>query len=277
MKVLILLFSLAIGLKSAAQNDSDADLYRDEPMYRYSPGYDIPLTAVAAGWTLFAFSRVYDKPSSSEADIRTLDKGHLPSFDQWAAGMSSTTADEQSNILFYGGIGFPFLLLLDKKLRHDAPKVGLLYLETMAVTGALYTSATYFVNRYRPETYDNSIPIADRTGGNYKNSFFAGHVAQVASFSFFTAKVFSDYHPHSPWRWVMYSGAALTTGTTIYLRHKAGKHFPSDLLLGTLVGAASGMLVPHLHQQGKHQDTAWHISPHAQPGGTGIAFSYQFR
>lgn len=253
-----------------------ADLSTDQ-MYRYTTKVDIPITAVGVGWTLYAFTQVYSKPESSLQQIEALDKNNLAGFDRWAAGMHDEKADEQSNLLFYGGIAFPFLLLADRQVRHDAPKVGLMYLETMAVTGLLYTSATYFVDRYRPETYDNSKPASDRLGGNYKNSFFAGHVAQVASFSFFTAKVYGDYHPNSPWKWVIYGGAALTTGTTIYLRHKAGKHFPSDLALGTAIGTLSGILIPHLHKNKNYQDRAWQFSPDARFGGTGIAATYRFR
>ena len=165
--------------------DMNASELSTDQMYRYNPKVDIPITAVGVGWTLYAFTQVYSKPNSTVEEIKALDKNNLPGVDRWAAGMHSEKADEQSNILFYGGIAFPFLLLADKKVRHDAPKVGLMYLETMAVTGLLYTGATYFVDRYRPETYDESKLPQDRLGGNYKNSFFAGHVAQVASFSFF--------------------------------------------------------------------------------------------
>jgi membrane-associated phospholipid phosphatase len=243
----------------------------------YKPRVDIPLTAATVGWTLYAFSQVYSKPNSTAAQIEQLNKNNLAWFDRWAAGMSSKDADSKSNLLFYGGLSFPFFLLADRKVRADAPKVGLLYLETMAITGFLYTSATYWDDRYRPETYDQSIPVADRQGGNYKNAFFAGHVAQVASFSFFTAKIYDTYHPHSPWKWAFYGGAALTTGTTIYLRHRAGKHFPSDILLGTAVGTLSGILVPQLHKRKNAAGQGWQLSPETRFGTTGLCATYHIR
>jgi membrane-associated phospholipid phosphatase len=47
---------------------------------------------------------------------------------------------------------------------------------------------------------------------------------------------------------VLWGVAATATGTTAYLRHRAGKHFPSDILVGTAVGVLSGVLVPHFHK-----------------------------
>jgi membrane-associated phospholipid phosphatase len=84
--------------------------------------------------------------------------------------------------------------------------------------------------------------------GNARNSFFAGHVALVGTSTFFTAKVFSDYHPDSKLRYLFWGAAAVATGATGYLRHRAGKHFPSDVLIGTAVGTLSGILVPTFHK-----------------------------
>jgi membrane-associated phospholipid phosphatase len=60
--------------------------------------------------------------------------------------------------------------------------------------------------------------------------------------------VFSDYHPDSKLRHVFWGAAIVATGATGYLRHRAGKHFPSDVLVGTAVGTLSGILVPHFHK-----------------------------
>ena len=54
-------------------------------------------------------------------------------------------------------------------------------------------------------------------GGGAKNSFFAGHVALVATSTFFTAKVFADYHPDSKLRHLLYGVAiASTAGTGLF-------------------------------------------------------------
>ncbi len=281
-KVVIETASNSFLESSASSLKMKADVGNDQ-MYKINWAVDGPVTGVGTAWTMYAFSRIYDKDPSPVADIEKLDKNDINGFDRWAAGMHSDEADKNSNYLFYGSVAFPFLLLADKEIRKDAPRVGLLYLESMAITGLLYTSSTYFLNRYRPETYRTDIPPSERTDGNYRNAFFAGHVALVATASFFTAQVYADYHPTSSLKWVLYGGAAAATITTAYLRHIAGKHFPSDIIVGTAVGTLSGILVPLLHKNKRMEDRAWRVSPHMNSigfrnnmgSGYGLSLTYR--
>ncbi len=246
------------------------------PNYQLNWKVDAPIIAVGMAWTLYGFSQVYNKPNSSLAQIQGLRKEDVNGFDRWGAGKHSESADANSNILFYGVIPAPLILAgMDKAARKDFWKVGALYLEAMAITGTLYTGATFFVDRYRPETYNFDKPAAERTGGNYKNAFFAGHVANVSTITFFTAKIFHDYHPNSKWKWAFWGGAGAATAATAYLRHEAGKHWPSDLLLGTLVGIGSGILVPQLHKRLKADGTGLRITPFMGQGN-GVCFTYRF-
>jgi len=34
-----------------------------------------------------------------------------------------------------------------------------------------------------------------------------------------------------------------------YLRYRGLKHFPTDILMGYIIGAGSGILIPHLHKK----------------------------
>lgn len=248
-----------------------------DPGYKINPAVDIPVTAIGAGWSAFAFTKIYGKDPSTPEQILSLNKDDLNSFDRWAAGKHNKDADKASNYLFYGSIPLPFLLLADKEIRRDAPKVGFMYLEAMAITGLLYTGGDYFVDRYRPEAYATDLPVDERQNGNAKNSFFAGHVALVATTTFFTAQVYSDYHPHSKLRWFLYGGAVVATGTTIYLRHIAGKHFPTDIVVGTAVGTLSGLLVPILHRNRQYKERGWGLEPSMNlNGGYGVSFRYRF-
>jgi membrane-associated phospholipid phosphatase len=146
----------------------------------------------------------------------------------------------------------------------------------MSVTGLLYTGATYLTDRYRPYAYNPSVPMGDRTEGGAKNSFFAGHVALVGTSTFFVAKVFADYHPDSKLKYWFYSGAALATAATGYLRHRGGRHFPSDVLLGTAVGTLSGILIPHFHKNKLFKDPNLSLLPFTG-NAHGLALVYKFR
>jgi hypothetical protein len=125
--------------------------------------------------------------------------------------------------------------------------------------------------------YNTANPVGERVDGNYKNSFFAGHVALVASTTFFTASMYDEYHPNSPFRWVAWGAATAATGYTAYLRHLAGKHFPTDIIVGAAVGTMSGIFVPKLHKTRSASGRGWAFRPHYNwTGGTGIAVNYRF-
>jgi len=251
-----------------------------EQIYKLNWAVDAPITAVGSIWSGYAFTKIYGKDPIPEEKIAALDKNDINGFDRWAAGKRDEKVEDMSDYLFYGSMPLPALLFIDKKIRKDAAKVGFLYWESFAITGMLYTGSTYFTNRYRPETYDNSLSISERTNGNYKNSFFAGHVAVVANATFFMAKVYHDYHPESNFRYVLWGTAAVATGTMVYMRHVAGKHFPSDLIVGTAVGTLSGILVPHFHKLRKGKDQTWSIGPSINPydaSGAGLSFTYRFK
>ena len=253
--------------------------YRAEgqPIYRLKPAVDVPLTLAFAGWSLYGFTKIYNKTPSTTEEVENLRISDINGFDRWAADVYSEKADAISDIPFYAAMPLPLVLMLDKSIRKDALKVGFLYIEAMAITGLLYTGTAYLVDRYRPGTYNPKVPIDERRGGNQKNSFFAGHVALVATSSFFVAKTYADYHPTSGFRHVLYGAAALTTGATAYLRHKGGKHFPSDIVVGTAIGTLTGILVPHVHKNKVYNKKNIVFLPYiGESGGTGMTALYRF-
>jgi membrane-associated phospholipid phosphatase len=247
----------------------------DTEVYTLKPAVDIPIVAVAGGWSYYALSKIYKKDSTAVEDILLLRKEDINGFDRWAADVYYPDAELESDKIFYGSMPLPLLLLFDKEIRKDALKIAVLYTEALSITGTLYTSSTYF-NRYRPAAYSDALTVEQRRSGNQRNSFFAGHVALVATSTFFTAKVYSDYHPKSKFRWVLYGVAIGATGATGYLRHRAGKHFPSDIILGTAVGALSGILVPQLHKTRNAENRRVYIYPFTGESH-GLAAIYKFK
>jgi membrane-associated phospholipid phosphatase len=250
---------------------------QSDQVYRLNLGADITITALAAGWSGYAFTKIYSKDDITLAELESLDRKNIPGFDRWAIKPFDEKIDNASYIPFYAAMPAPLLLLLDKKIRKDGVKVMFLYLETMALTGLMYTGSMYLTNRYRPYVYDERSPMDKRLTGNSKNSFYAGHVHLVGSSMFFIAKVWSDYHPESKIKWLFYTGAAAVTATTTLMRHEAGMHFPSDLLLGAGLGAATGILVPALHKN-KSADDRLSLTPYFGNGSKGgLSLVYTFK
>ena len=239
-----------------------------DEVYKLNLAVDIPLTAVAAGWSLYAFPKIYDKKGITPDELANLRKENINGFDRWAADVYHENAAKQSDIFFYAAMPLPLVLLIDKEIRKDALKVGFMYLEAMSITGVFYTGSAYVWDRFRPLTYIPQEEVrpgsqleGDRKSGNARNSFLGGHPALVATSSFFVASVYADYHPESKFKYVLYGVAAVATGGTAYLRHRGGKHFPSDLIVGTAVGTLSGLLVPRLHKNKAYVNSKVRVAP----------------
>ena len=254
-----LLILICFQLCAFGQNKYDSTLLRvdtlpfqlkasDLKIYKIKPGVDIPITAIGTGWSLYAFTEIYSKEKSSEEEILSLDVNDIPAFDRHGASVYHPEADQVGNALFYGAMPLPILLMFDKDIRKDAVKIAFLYLESMSITGLLYTGSVYLADRYRPYAYNPEAPMDQRTRGGAKNSFYAGHVALVGTSTFFIAKVLNDYHPDWKIKWLPFTLAGLTTASTAYLRYRGGQHFLSDILLGLTQGTLSGILVPHFHK-----------------------------
>jgi len=247
-----------------------------EKMYYIHKAIDYPVTLVVGLESIYALSVIYSKNPTSVNDINNLNKNNIPVFDRWSTKYYDPNIDRISYYPFYGVMPLPLILLFDKRIAKDKGTVGMLYLEAFAFEGFLYTSSGYLANRYRPFVYNSSLPVKDRVNGNYRNSFFAGHVAVVANATFFTAKVFNDYHPKAGIRWVLYGGAALATMGMGYLRLTAGQHFPSDIFTGALVGTACGILTPAIHKNRDFKKQKWSMSPGIfDKGETGFTFTYK--
>lgn len=231
---------------SSQQIDSPNDF----SPYKLKPAIDIPLTVVGAGLSGYGFYLISEKPSVSEAKVYSLDPRDINSFDRGATDQFSTRANKNSDYFMYGAIPIPFIVsLIDDDMRKDFFKISFLFVEAMAITGTAYGMTAGNIDRYRPLVYNPNAPMKERKRGYAKSSFIGGHPAVTATAGFFIAKVYSDYHPESNFKYVLYGLAATATAGNAILRYQAGKHFPSDLLTGVAFGTLTGILVPHFHKK----------------------------
>ncbi len=247
--------------------------------YKTSWKVDAPIIVAGIGLTALGTQLIANKRNLTASEVRAKTKDNLPFFDRGNAGYYSKKADEDSYVPFHASFAWPVVMLLaNKNERHNAFQVAALYVETMAVTGTLFTMATGTVYRSRPYVYDptftNGVDLEGRMDNDAHRSFFAGHTAATAAASFFTAKVFSDFNPDSKLKPVVWAVAAATPALVGYLRYKAGMHFLSDNLLGYAIGAAAGIYIPQLHKMDKMKNLSF--VPQVGKDYKGFAFNYKF-
>lgn len=153
-----------------------------------------------------------------------------------------------SDGLFFSSTAMPSLLLLDKDIRRDK-SFYIMWAEVMLINSSLTILAKSAADNPRPYVYATETDASTLKGKEPLRSFFSGHTSMTAASMFFMAKIYSDYHPNSRWRYAVWTVAALTPAATAVLRVRAGQHFPTDVALGYVVGAATGYLVPFVHQK----------------------------
>jgi membrane-associated phospholipid phosphatase len=176
-------------------------------------------------------------------------------FDRPFAGTWDRTASTASDVLFISNLTLPHVFgLADAAMTGDWAGYGtdtIVLVEVMSVTLAINTFMSILTQRTRPFVYNTELSDDLRSSGQAALSFYSGHAA--ASFAMATAYsyTFMTRHPDSPLVIPLWIGSYLMAGTTAGLRVKAGRHFPSDVLVGAAVGAALGMLIPALHLKNK--------------------------
>ena len=225
--------------------------------------------AGSVGLNVVGVITIQNKADLTDAELENLSRNDIWKIDRGAAGNYSVEADELSYVPFYASFATPLLFLLGEDERKNFGQISVMFVETMATTGALFTITAGTVQKSRPLVYNENLSPGERKDSDAQRSFFAGHTAATAAASFFTAKVFHDYNRDSSAVPFVWAGAVVLPAYVGYLRTKAGKHFLTDNLIGFGIGAACGILVPEIHKIGNER---LDVYPTAQTNvmGTGI-------
>ena len=197
---------------------------------------------------------LFDKNQSplTIENINELDDKKVFFLDRWALGQysprSATISDWFRNTSYF----LPLTLITSNQFKTEWKVISVMYLETYLINESFTALVKSSFQRIRPYTYNPNVPTTLKIDKTTKRSFFSGHVSHVSSLSFLTATIFNDLNPNSKFKWIVYSAASALPLTTGYLRFKAGRHFPTDILFGFLSGVTIGILIPKLHKRQKN-------------------------
>jgi membrane-associated phospholipid phosphatase len=254
-KIILTLITLLLFVEAQGQ------LFESN-VYNVNPWIDGSITLAAFGMNAWGLNLADQKTPLDSLEIIQLDANDINSFDRSATRQDASYMHQAwhiSDIGMRASILLPALLMLDKEIRQDWAPVILLFLEAEFITGSLWSwGAAIHIDRIRPLVYNPDVEYGEKTFIRNKNSFFSGHTSTSATASFYTAKVYCDYHPELGSKKLIFYGLALIPPAfTGYYRYKGMKHFPTDVLTGMAVGAAVGILVPHLHKKRKNENLTW--------------------
>ncbi len=249
--------ALALLLAAAAPDaTSEAVPAAPRQVYQLHPVVD---AAVAAGSAL-----VIVVPALLASDIIRercpCDPSGINAFDRGAVGNANAFADVTSDVTAVLAMAAPPLLdLLDLGQGQALYADVAVFAETLLVNGALVEIAKYAVQRPLPRTYAGEKDLLDSPGG-YR-SFYSGHASTVFAALTASAMTLRLRYGERWWPWVVDG----VVGTSVAVeRVAAGRHFPTDVLVGAAVGTAVGIAVPWLHARSR-----WTVVPN----GRGVALA----
>jgi len=264
----LLLLCFNISTSSFAQNTSPYELDFKKEMLLLGIGGIGSLTAINLHQTKIT-------PLTVE-EINGLNANDVNAFDRSATKNWSTHTARQSDYFLYTSAALPFTTLAATKIRKDVLIIGTMLTETVFINLALTDYAKFIARRYRPLVYHPDVPLDTKQSTGAQLAFFSGHASGSASLCFFTAKILTDYYPNSKLKPLIWGTATTIPAITAYLRYKAGKHYPTDVIVGYLVGASVGYLIPTLHKKKKDRTskTTLQVLPSWKYSGVNVVMGF---
>jgi membrane-associated phospholipid phosphatase len=247
----------------------------------WNPKIDIPVTGVlVSGWVLseFAFKFAIAPKACRWCETNGFDTGIRSAFNPSLTPSSNGIAsfDMASNITGFvalplGLLGLDALLSWRDRTFQDTFLVDLtLMLEATFTALAINQFTKFLVGRARPYTVGASdILLAEHQSSNdHFLSFFSGHSTFSFGLAVSAATIMSMRNYRHAWlAWLV--GIPLAA-TTAILRLAADKHWGSDVLLGTAMGALFGAGMPLLFHAAKD----WPVT--VAPISNGISVAGRF-
>jgi membrane-associated phospholipid phosphatase len=236
------------------------------PAYRLSLEVDLPvlLLGVSSASSYFLMSE-----TAPPACAPRCDPANVNAFDRPFAGLYSTRWQTVGDVATAATLVLVPLTILAGERASDGLRDILVVAEAALVTSAVQVPFSYAVGRPRPRVYGDLAPLSERDDANAGRSFFSGHVANCVAAVVATHGALRRLHrPKLAWTALVVglSGSALVG----VARVAAGSHFPSDVLVGALVGTGVGIAVPALHT------AQLQVAPLASSNGAGLTLAGGF-
>ncbi len=217
-----------------------------EDPFELNTGKEAAIIGAGAVIGLTALIVVLNNDNLTEDGISSCKPEDVNKFDRIAIGPYQD--DVLGDALLYGSYLLPLTFLTYDETREDFGTLALMYGEVFLINKGINALVKGLTTRNRPFVYDGKSPVEEKYKVNARHSFYSGHVSVTASNTFFTAKVFSGYLSDNTTKTLIWTAAAIIPAITGFSRTNTHNHFPTDVIVGYIVGAAIGYLIPELHK-----------------------------
>jgi membrane-associated phospholipid phosphatase len=252
--------AFALAACIAWPSGARADGPRPGPAYQLKLELDLPILLIGGGMAA-SFAVMPEAPGVSCAP--SCDRASVFKLDRFAAGWYDATWVTVGDIAAASTLAAPLVIVaLDQGLVHGLND-DLVIAEAALVSSALQITMSYAVERPRPRVYGDEASLESRSDANAARSFFSGHVANSVATSVAALRTFQRLG--KPGLGFAVFGFGIAGSALVGVSRVAGgSHFPSDVVVGAMVGAGVGLAIPAVH------DTPMRVVPVASADYAGL-------
>lgn len=239
--------------------------------YKLSPVKEAALLGIGGALTVTNYYITDYRTTLAQDDIDSLSRNDVNWFDRPATYNWSSRYDKMSDVTRDVALLMPLSLFCSEYIQNDIFTVSVLFIETWMIANGIKDCLKSLTGRPRPYVYNEDVDDNVKLTRDAIRSFPSGHTTTAFFSTVFFATVFSDYYPQSQWKlpvWIASIGLATATG---FFRYKAGKHYPTDIITGAVIGSAAGYGVPYIHR-----NTRCSVAIVPVSGSFGIVFMKEF-
>jgi len=224
------------------------DFTHSQSPYNLETGREVIILGSGFGLGVLALSLESNIQSLNINELQNLSRKNVNAFDRCATYNWSEEASIVSDYLLNFMIISPVALLASAQVRKDFGTFSVMYMENLFLSFAAVHTTKILIKRNRPYLYNKNVPLKYKTDRSSRLSFFSGHTTHAFSSAVFLSTVYAKYYPDSKWKPYIWGVSLLSASITGYLRYASGDHFPTDIIIGAVVGSAIGYLIPLIHK-----------------------------
>ncbi len=226
----------------------NSNIFAQSNAYQLKTGMDLGIALGSSG--VFTSTYLLQKKVQPlpQASILQLNRNSINAFDRIATYQWNPTIAKVSDGVAVGAILMQSYFYFNKSTRTDAFKIGVVSFESFMLSQSI-ANALKLTKRNRPFLYNPDVPLAYKYKGDARMSFFSAHTTTVSSMCFSFAFTHQYYMPNSKYNKGIWISAFTLPAVQGFLRVKAGKHYPTDVITGYLVGLGSAYLMHQLHKR----------------------------
>ncbi len=233
----------------------------DGPTYALRLDVDLPALGLAAALASIPLVRSEISPPWCAPQCNP---DSVNAFDRPVAGIYRPTWSRVSDVAVGALVATDVIALVADEGIANTLNDAVVLAQAILGSEGLAAWTSHAVRRPRPYLYGDAAPIGERTDPYGAVSFFSSHTTTAFAAAVTLHQTLLRRHPTSPVPNIVLGSTLAVAALVGTGRVLSGNHFPSDVLVGAVVGSSAGVLVPALHRSGLC------LAPFAGTDGAGI-------